>query len=68
MAVCSPGRARSSWLRELIRSLAKTLPRWYWARLDAQSPGLLVWQAQHLQLRQPQELFARLASGEDQPH
>jgi hypothetical protein len=26
----SAGMARRSWLRELIPSLAKTLPRWYW--------------------------------------
>ena len=28
--VGSLGRTRSSWLRELIASLVKTLPRWYW--------------------------------------
>ena len=28
--VGSPGRTRSSWLRELMSSLVKTLRRWYW--------------------------------------
>ena len=37
----SPGRTRSSWLRELMPSLVKTLPRWYWtvrALMNSRAP------------------------------
>ena len=41
VAAGSLARARSSWLRELMASLVKTLPRWYWtvrALMDNRAP------------------------------
>jgi hypothetical protein len=34
-----PGRTRSSWLREVMPSLAKTLRKWYWTVCADEEPG-----------------------------